>query len=116
MDAFTLGRRCRGAVRRRTRRRWAVLVGIASLLVEICGVWLRTGRLGGNVVVRCRRGHVYTTIWIPAASVKSVRLGFWRLQRCPVGRHWSIVTPVKESDLSEREQQAAHESRDIRLP
>ena len=49
-------------------------------------------------------------------QVTSVRLGFWRFQRCPVGRHWSIVNPVRESDLSEREQQMARENRDIRLP
>jgi hypothetical protein len=92
------------------------VLGVVSLLVEISGVWLRARRLGGNVVVRCRSGHVYTTIWIPAVSVKSVRLGFWRLQRCPVGEHWSIVTPVMESDLTEREQQMARENKDIRLP
>jgi hypothetical protein len=106
----------RRAVRRLERRRRAAVLGVASLLVEISGVWLRAGRLGGKVVVRCRSGHLYTTVWIPGASVKSVRLGFWRFQRCPVGRHWSIVTPVRESDLSEREQRMAREKRDIRLP
>jgi hypothetical protein len=98
------------------RRRRAVVLGVASLLVEIGGLWLRAGRLGGKVVVRCRAGHLYTTLWIPGASVTSVRLGFWRFQRCPVGRHWSIVTPVRESDLSERDQQLARENWDIRLP
>jgi hypothetical protein len=92
------------------------VLGVASLLVEISGLWLRAGRLGGNVVVRCRGSHLYTTVWIPGASVKSLRFGFWRFQRCPVGRHWSIVTPVRESDLSERDQQIARENRDIRLP
>lgn len=70
----------------------------------------------GDVVVRCRRGHVYTTIWIPGASLKSVRLGWWRLQRCPVGGHWSLVTPVRQSALTEDERRAASESRDIRIP
>jgi hypothetical protein len=79
-------------------------------------VWWRAGRLGGNVVVRCRSDHVYTTIWLPAVSIKSVRLGLWRLQRCPVGRHWSIVTPVRESDLTPRERRAARETKDIRVP
>jgi hypothetical protein len=74
------------------------------------GGWAAMSRSGAGAVT------FYTTIWIPAASVKSVRLGFWRLQRCPVGRHWSIVTPVKESDLTQREQQMAHENKDIRLP
>ncbi len=73
-------------------------------------------RMGRDVVVRCRQGHLYTTIWLPGGSLKSIRFGLWRLQRCPVGRHWSIVTPVREADLTEPELRAAHEHRDIRLP
>ena len=72
--------------------------------------------LGTATVVRCRKGHLFTTIWIPLASVKSLRLGWWRLQYCPIGRHWSLVVPVKEMDLSAEELQAAHEHRDIRIP
>ena len=53
---------------------------------------------------------------MPGASLKSVRLGWWRLQRCPVGNHWSIVAPVKESDLSEEEKLIARENRDVRIP
>jgi hypothetical protein len=34
----------------------------------------------------------------------------------PVGQHWSIVTPVSRSDLTEQENRAAADSRDIRLP
>jgi hypothetical protein len=56
------------------------------------------------------------TIWFPAVSIKLVRLWCWRLQHCPVGRHWSIVTPVRESDLSEHERLSASETTDIRLP
>jgi hypothetical protein len=92
------------------------VAAVASVLVEMSGAWLRAGRLGGNVVLRCRSGHVYTTIWIPGASVKSLRLGWWRLQRCPVGEHWSIAAPVRESGLSEPEQRMAREHRDIRIP
>lgn len=89
---------------------------IASVLTEMLATWLRGGRLGGNLVVRCRQQHLFTTIWIPAASVKSVRLGPWRLQRCPVGHHWTIVSPVNEADLTEEERRTAGEHRDIRLP
>jgi hypothetical protein len=102
--------------RRHERRRRALVAGVVAGLVEASGVWLRAGRLGGNVLVRCRSGHLDTTIWIPGASVKSLRLGRWRLQRCPVGGHWSIATPVRESDLSERDQRMARERRDIRIP
>jgi hypothetical protein len=73
-------------------------------------------RFGRNVVVRCRAGHLFTTIWIPGASVKSLRLGWARFQRCPVGKHWSLVTPVKPADLTAEEQRAAAENRDIRIP
>ena len=77
---------------------------------------LRGYRFGRNVVVRCREGHLFTTIWIPGASLKSVRLGWWRLQRCPVGHHWSLVNPVKDSSLTDEERTAAHAHKDIRLP
>jgi hypothetical protein len=86
------------------------------MLVETAGLWLRSRRVGGNVVVRCRAGHLFTTIWIPGASVKALRLGWWRVQRCPVGRHWSLVTPVKEADLTEDERRFAREHHDIGLP
>jgi hypothetical protein len=87
-----------------------------ALLLEIVPLWLRTGRLGGNIVVRCRQGHVFTTLWIPGISVKALRLGWWRVQRCPVGRHWTIVAPVDEFELDEHERQVAREHHDIPLP
>lgn len=77
---------------------------------------LRGFPIGGNLVVRCRKGHLFTTIWLPGASVKALRLGWWRFQRCPVGKHWSVVTPVRESDLGPNEKRTASEHKDIRLP
>jgi hypothetical protein len=97
------------------RRRFGVIAAV-SLLVETAGLWLRTRRFGGKVIVRCRAGHLFTTIWIPAASVKSVRLGPWRVQHCPVGRHWSLVTPVNPDHLSEGERDFAREHHDLPLP
>jgi hypothetical protein len=73
-------------------------------------------KVGGNTVVRCRRGHLFTTIWVPGASVKSLRLGWSRLQRCPVGRHWALVTPVREADLTDEERRFAHDHHDLRVP
>lgn len=105
----------RGSGSTRPRRRWLALVGVAGA-TEALPLWRRGYRLGGNVVVRCRQGHLFTTIWVPGATVKAVRLGWWRLQRCPVGHHWSLVTPVRSSDLTDAERQAAAEHRDIRLP
>jgi hypothetical protein len=49
-------------------------------------------------------------------SFKSVRLGWWRIQRCPVGKHWSIVTPVKKADLTDAEKRIASARKDVRIP
>lgn len=73
-------------------------------------------KLGPNTIVRCRRGHLSTTIWIPGVKLKGLDLGIARLQRCPVGNHWSLVTPVRESDLTDKERELAHEHRDVRIP
>jgi hypothetical protein len=89
---------------------------VVGLAVEVAVLRARGYGLGGKVVVRCRHGHLFTTIWIPAVSVKSIRLGWWRLQRCPVGRHWSLVTPVDVQTLSRRERRSADTHRDIRVP
>jgi hypothetical protein len=97
-------------------RRRAGLIVAGAMLVETAGLWLRARRIGGNVVVRCRQGHLFTTLWIPGASVKSLRLVAWRFQRCPVGRHWSLVTPVNESTLTGDERRFAHEHHDFPLP
>ena len=77
---------------------------------------LRGYPVGGNLIVRCRQGHVFTTIWIPSVSFKALRLGWWRVQRCPVGRHWSIVVPVRDSEISDDERQLARQRHDLRLP
>lgn len=53
---------------------------------------------------------------MPGASLKSVRLGWARFQRCPVGQHWSLVTPVREDDLTEAEREQAAAHHDVRVP
>ena len=77
---------------------------------------LRGYPLGGKLIVRCRRGHLFTTIWIPGASLKAIRLLWARVQYCPVGRHWSVVVPVRESELGEDEKAVARGREDIPLP
>jgi len=89
------------------------------LLVIVVGTLvarMRGYRLGGNAVVRCNQGHLFTTIWIPGASLKSIRLGWWRIQRCPVGHHWTIVRPVRDADLTPQELEFAAEHKDVRIP
>jgi hypothetical protein len=92
------------------------VLSIAAPAFETAALWVRSGRLGGNVIVRCREGHLFTTIWLPAASVKSLRLGFWRVQYCPVGRHWTVVAPVREADLSNQERLTASDHHNVQIP
>jgi hypothetical protein len=103
-------------VKRPQRRKRAGILAAGVTALEAAGLWLRTQKVGGNMIVRCRQGHLFTTLWIPGASVKSLRLGWWRFQHCPVGGHWSLVTPVNESALTEDERRLAREHRDIRVP
>ena len=98
-----------------SRRRRRLLLA-AALLLEPVLMKLRGYPIGGNLIVRCRQGHLFTTIWIPSASIKAIRLGWWRIQRCPVGSHLSIVTPVHEAELSDDERRLARRRHDIRLP
>ena len=72
--------------------------------------------LGVNTVVRCRQGHMFTTIWIPGIKLKELDLVVARVQRCPVGKHWSLVLPVRAKDLTESELQSAREHHDIYIP
>ena len=72
--------------------------------------------IAGDVVVRCRQGHLFTTLWVPGVSFTSLRLGFWRLQHCPVGHHWSLVTPVSVEALDPDERTAAGAVHDVALP
>jgi hypothetical protein len=71
---------------------------------------------GTNTVVRCRQGHLFTTTWIPGVKLKELDLIVARVQRCPVGQHWSLVVPVKDADLTDAERQFAKEHHDIRVP
>jgi hypothetical protein len=98
------------------KRRTATVIGVTAVVVEAVMTRVRAGWPGGELIVRCRSGHLFSTIWIPGASLKSVRLGWWRFQRCPVGRHWTVVTPVRPEALSPEEARAAAAAKDVRLP
>ena len=101
--------------RRRKRRRLLFWFVVADVVATVIGRRRGYG-FGGDTLVRCRQGHLFTTIWIPGVSLKSVRLGWWRIQRCPVGRHWTVVAPVRAADLGDEELSAAREHRDVRIP
>ncbi len=102
--------------RRDNKRRTLKLLGIAAVVAEPIAMKLRGYPIGGKLVVRCRKGHLFTTFWIPGVSVKAIRLGWWRYQRCPVGGHWSLITPVRPSELTEAERVEARGHSDIPLP
>lgn len=98
----------------------AIVVAVVVLAILV-GVGLVAPRrrgymVGGNVIVRCRQGHLFTTLWVPGASLKAVRLGAARWQRCPVGHHWSLVTPVREAELTPQQLEAARAVHDARIP
>jgi hypothetical protein len=96
-----------------------LLLGIVLLAVVLIAVVAaaraRPGQ-GFERIVRCRAGHLFTTTLVPGASLKAVRLWNVRFERCPVGRHWTIVAPVDESTLTPAEREAARSHHDVRIP
>jgi hypothetical protein len=77
----------------------AVVVVVVNVIVRHKGY-----AIPGRTVVRCSKGHLFRTTWIEGGSLKAVRLGpLARYQRCPVGKHWAVVRPVKDEDLTDDE-------------
>jgi hypothetical protein len=68
--------------------------------------------------VRCSAGHLFTTIWVPLASLKAVRLGGTRYQYCPVGHHWAAVTPLDLDGTAPAAEELAKAAlvHDVRIP
>lgn len=67
--------------------------------------------------VQCSAGHYFTTIWIPLASLKAVRLGWVRYQYCPVGHHWARVVRLDwDASSSADELAKAALVHDVRIP
>jgi hypothetical protein len=100
-----------------SRRVLSTVLIVAGAIAGVTLIARRLGyNLGGNTVVRCRQGHLFTTIWIPGIKLKELDLVVARVQRCPVGNHWSLVVPVRDADLTDEERQFAREHHDIRIP
>lgn len=99
------------------KRRIAIFAGFVAAWTVGAAILIRQGyRFGWNVAVRCRRGHLFSTVWIPGASVKALRLGYWRIQWCPVGRHVDLVRLVRDADLTEAERSLAAACHDVPVP
>lgn len=84
----------------------AVVIVVAVVVTALNLSLRRQGyAIPGHAAVRCREGHLFRTLWVEGGSFKAVRLGLrTRYMRCPVGKHWSVVHPVKEADLTPAEQ------------
>ena len=66
-------------------------------------------------VVRCSRGHLYRSIWVPGGSLKAVRWFDRRFQWCPVGHHFSWTRRVDAGQLTAEELAAAAAVHDLRI-
>ena len=102
-----------------SRRDRRLTVALAAVVSSVAASILarRSGySIGRNTPVRCRQGHLFTTIWIPGGSLKALRLGPWRVQWCPVGRHVDLVHPVKDAALTAAEREFAASHHDVLVP
>jgi hypothetical protein len=69
-----------------------------------------------RTIVRCSQGALYSTIWLPLGSLKALRLGATRVQRCPVHHKWERVQKVDAADLTSEERAGAMAIRDVAIP
>jgi hypothetical protein len=94
----------------------AVFVYVIARMGAAAGQRRGYSGMGGDTIVRCSQGHLFTTTWIVGSSVKAVRLGYKRYQRCPVCQKWRIVVPVRDDELTEEDRRVAAERHDTKLP
>jgi hypothetical protein len=69
-----------------------------------------------RTIVRCSGGALYSTIWVPLMSFKSIRLGNARIQRCPVHHKWERVMRVDPATLTAEEVAEASRVTDGGIP
>jgi hypothetical protein len=94
------------------------VLGLVVLALPILAAIVSGRRSGTGFerIVRCSAGHLFTSIVVPGASIKAVRLLDRRLQWCPVGRHWTLVRTVDEAVLTPAERDSARSVHDTRVP
>ena len=99
------------------RRVLRTILIIAGLITGGTLIARRLGyNLGTDTIVRCRQGHLFTTIWIPGVKLKELDLVIARIQRCPVGHHWSLVVPVRPATLTAEDREFAQAHHDVKIP
>ena len=96
--------------------RWVLLGLLASGVSTAAARAAGYRGVGSWTLVRCHRGHHFTTLWIPFFSLQSVRLGPWRVQWCPVGRHLTLIHPVRDVTLDDEALAAARQTRSRPIP
>jgi hypothetical protein len=94
----------------------AVFVYVIARMGAAAGQKRGYSGMGGDTIVRCSKGHLFTTKWIVGSSVKAVRLGYKRYQRCPVCKKWRILVPVPDDELTDEARRVAGEHHDTTLP
>jgi len=88
-----------------------LVVAISVVMANIVA-WRKGYPIPGKTIVRCSQGHLFTTTWIAGTSFMAFRLGLLtRYQRCPVCKHWAVVHPVKDEDLTDEDRRIAAEAR-----
>jgi hypothetical protein len=93
-----------------------VLVAIVCVVLVVVAMGRSVTGHGTQRIARCRAGHLFTSTVVPGASLKAVRLGTVRFQRCPVGHHWSIVGWVDPATLTPDQLAEARSHHDFPLP
>jgi len=78
--------------------------------------WLGLPFSGPVSIVRCSRGALFETVWLPIVSLKAIRLGPLRIQRCPVHDRAELVRRVDPATLTREERAAAARYPAQRMP
>jgi hypothetical protein len=78
-----------------------LIVGLLTLGMNV-GMKRKGYSIPGKTIVRCSKGHYFTTLWIEGGSLKAVRLGpTKRAQRCPVCKSMRVIVPIKDVDVTD---------------
>jgi len=92
-----------------------IIIVVVGLLAFAAGAAIasRKGfKRNGEVIARCRQGHLFTTVWVGRFTWRQLDLGFARIQRCPVDGRLTVVRPVDVFELTAEEKRAAKRIRD----